>query len=253
MGQRYSVSSFPPAGTGEVAVTGVSVGLAFLLGIFSFLAPCIFPLVPVYLVFLTGQSKTASRLKTLFSGLLFISGFSLVFISLGALAGFAGFYLKLNLPWLEKAAAIFLIVFGLHLLGILKIPWLYQEKRIQIATKKFNLLSPFLVGLSFGLGWSPCIGPALGGLLVVAYSSETALRGLFLLLAYSLGLSVPFLLSALFVERLQRIIRKMGRICRITEIISGLLLVAMGALMLTGYLVILNRWFNFLTFAEDLI
>src|SRR3989344_1557316 len=214
--------------------------IAFGAGILSFLAPCIFPLVPVTLVYISGTRAAPSRLYILRRTMLFALGFSLVFVASGALVGLFGFYLRSDIPWLEKIAGFLLIAFGLHLTGIIKIPLLYRQWALNVPRRNVGWLAPLFVGLSFGFGWSPCLGPVIGGILTLAYVSETALRGILLLVAYSIGLSIPFFVSALmagqFISFLKR--KKIARVLRWTEKLSGAFLITVGVLILTDTLIL---------------
>lgn len=230
----------------------ISVGAAFLAGILSFFSPCVFPLIPAYLGFLTGtaQETRVGRGKMLAGALLFVLGFSAVFVGLGALAGFLGFYALRELPWLTLVAGVIVILFGVQIIfatifprAIHKLlPLLYMECRLNPARKMSGVFRPLLIGVVFGLGWTPCIGPVLGGILALAYSGQTAAKGAFLLAIYSAGLGIPFILSALAVERLQAVIRRMGRAYLIVEICAGLLLIFTGLLIATDWLLRVVSW-----------
>jgi len=227
----------------------VSVLTVFLAGILSFFAPCIFPLIPAFLGFVAGSS--GARRSALMNALLFVAGFSFVFIVLGAFAGFMGFYVLRELPWLLTLAGVIVVVFGIQMILVaLDISWaqrlfafLYRQKRWSTTGRNKPRIWSFVVGISFGFGWTPCIGPILGGILALAYSNQTALEGAMLLAVYSAGLGIPFIISALFVNRLQGVIRRMGRAYLAVEIIAGSLLIALGLLIITGNLVLLNYLF----------
>jgi len=224
-------------------VSDISLLIALGCGILSFLHPCIFPLVPGILGYMAGAKNFPLRAA------LFSLGFSIVFIAMGALVGFFGFYLKADFPIIEKIAGAILVVFGLHLIGVLKIPFLYRQRSLNIPIKRMGIFAPVLVGMSFGLGWSPCLGPVVGGILTLAYASETALRGTLLLATYSVGLTIPFLVSALLMEHLMAFLkrRRVGYILHWVEKASGVLLITIGILILTDSLVLLNKYFDFLS------
>ena len=224
----------------ETATLGVAV--AFVAGLLSFLSPCVLPLVPSYVGFLTGMSlpeMTSRRRIAVAHALCFVIGFSLIFVLLGASATALGRALKYYQVWLTRAGGVLIIIFGLYMLGVFNISLFARERRVHIADKPVGYLGTLLVGIAFGAGWTPCIGPILGSILTYTASSADMQRGLWLLLAYSLGLAVPFLLSAVAVERFldvfARMKRQMGWITRT----SGVLMIAVGILMVTNYFTIL--------------
>jgi len=227
-------------------MSDVSLWAALFAGILSFFAPCIFPLVPAFLGFVAGSS--GARKSALANASLFVAGFSLVFVILGAVAGFFGFYVLRDLPWLLTLSGIMVAVFGAQMILVaLNVPWairmfafLYRQKRWNVTNQNRPRAWSLVVGASFGFGWTPCIGPILGGILALAYTNQTALEGAILLAVYSAGLGIPFILSAVFVDRLQGVIRRMGRVYLAVEIVSGVLLIALGLLIITGNLVLLN-------------
>ncbi len=234
-------------------MSDISFLVAFVFGILSFLAPCIFPLMPGILGYVAGTETRpgyqSTRMHLLLRTALFSLGFSLVFIASGALVGFFGFYLRSDVPIIEKIAGAILVVFGLHLIGILKIPFLYRQRSLNIPIKRMGIFAPVLVGMAFGLGWSPCMGPVIGGILTLAYASETALQGTLLLATYSAGLTIPFLVSALLMRHLMAFLkrRRVGRVLYWVEKASGVLLVTIGILILTDSLILLNKYFDFLS------
>jgi len=229
--------------------------VAFSAGVFSFLSPCVLPLVPSYLSFVAGMSlqglqgeKTAKVRRVIFlNALLFILGFSMVFIALGASFSFLGQLLLGSIDLVRKAGGILIILFGLFIAGILKLPFLMRERRLQLQERPAGYLGAVLVGAAFGAGWIPCVGPILGSILTLAGTSETAGRGVVLLSAYSLGLGVPFLLSALALNGFNRFFQRSRPYMRIVEVIAGVLLVLIGILLFTGYLTLLNSYLISLT------
>jgi cytochrome c-type biogenesis protein len=197
----------------------VSLGflVAFTAGVLSFLSPCVLPLVPSYIGFLTGLSldEMGSRRRTaLVHAILFVLGFSLVFILLGATATAFGRTLKYHEIWVQRVGGVLIIIFGLVCLGVIKFGALQQEKRVHLQNKPLGYLGSVLVGMTFAAGWTPCIGPILGGILTVASASETVGRGMALLAAYSAGLAVPFLLAAWAVEGFLEWFRNSAATCR---------------------------------------
>ena len=228
---------------------GTSLGLtiAFGAGLLSFLSPCVLPLIPSYVTFITGLSLEdvqKARRAALIHSLLFVLGFTLIFLALGATATALGQLLGYQRVWITRVGGVLIIVFGLYMLGVFNISLFSQERRIHIANKPIGYLGTLLVGIAFGAGWTPCIGPILGSILTYAASSADLSRGIWLLLAYSLGLAVPFLLSAIAVERFldffSRMKRQMGWITRT----SGVLMIAIGILMVTNYFTLLAAVLN---------
>jgi cytochrome c-type biogenesis protein len=220
----------------------VSLLVAFGAGLLSFLTPCVLPLVPVYLASVCGPEilepgADRKRLPIFFHSLSFVVGFTIVFTILGASVGLAGFALGANIALTHKIAGSLLIAFGLFLLAALKIPWLNYEKRLapSLGTTAGYLRS-LLIGAIFSLAWTPCVGPILGGILTLAWSSETAWSGAYLLATYSLGLGLPFLIIGVAFDSIRPLLRRIHRYSAWSYIISGLLLIAIGILILTNNL-----------------
>jgi len=220
----------------------VSLLVAFGAGLLSFLSPCVLPLVPVYLGTVCGPEilepgADRKRLPLFFHSLSFVVGFSLVFIILGASVGLLGFTLNFNMALTQAIAGGLLIAFGLFMLASLKIPWLNYEKRLapSVGTTTSYLRS-LIIGAIFSLAWTPCVGPILGGILTLAWSSETAWQGAALLAVYSLGLGLPFLIIGAAFDSIRPLLRRIHRYSTWSYIISGLLLIAVGILILTGNL-----------------
>jgi cytochrome c-type biogenesis protein len=221
----------------------VSLLVAFGAGLLSFLSPCVLPLVPVYLGTVCGPEilepgAERKRLPLFFHSLSFVIGFSLVFIILGASVGLLGFTFGINTELTRYIAGSLLIAFGIFLLASLKIPWLNYEKRLapSVGTTTSYLRS-LIIGAIFSLAWTPCVGPVLGGILTLAWSSETAWQGAYLLAIYSLGLGLPFLIIGAAFDSIRPFLRRIHRYSTWSYIISGLLLIAIGILILTGNLV----------------
>lgn len=230
--------------------TSVGIAVAFLAGTLSFLSPCVLPLIPSYLSFITGLSLDelgARRWLAFTHALLFISGFTLIFVALGATATSLGRLLNYNQAWLERGGGVLIILFGLYLLGVLRWAPLARERRIQLQDKPLGYLGSALVGLAFGAGWTPCIGPILGSILLYASTTADLSQGLVLLFAYSLGLAVPFLVAALAVEPFIQWFRRYRRFVPLTEKLAGAILVGVGLLLITGYFSILAGWLQGLT------
>lgn len=216
----------------------LSLPAAFAAGVFSFLSPCVLPLVPVYLANLGGVSSLAGaarRWVIFLHALTFVAGFSLLFILIGASIGLLGVFLPANV--LRTVGGAILIVFGLFLLAATRIPWLNYEVRLGRAFGgSVGYLRSLLLGAAFALGWTPCVGPILGGILTLAAASQTAWQGVYLLAAYSLGLGIPFIAVGLALGAALPVLRWLRRWSTVISVVSGLLLIAIGALMLTNVL-----------------
>ncbi len=229
---------------------------AFVAGVLSFLSPCVLPLVPGYVSLISGataedlQNENRRLLgSVMLHSITFILGFSVVFIALGAVATGVGQLANQYHNILAKVAGIIVIVFGLHLTGLLKIKALYADKRMHDVKGSSSAWGTFAVGFAFAFGWTPCIGPILATILVLAGAQGTVFKGVLLLAVYSMGLAVPFLLTSLGVDRFLAFYTKFRRHLHTVEVISGVLLIAVGVLifmnnlkLLSGYLSFLNRF-----------
>jgi cytochrome c-type biogenesis protein len=225
----------------------VSLGLfvAFAAGLLSFLSPCVLPLVPSYIGFLTGMSlpeMSGRRRVALTHALLFVLGFSLVFIALGASATALGRALNYYQVWLQRIGGVLIIAFGLVCLGVIRIGALAQERRVQVERKPVGYLGSALVGMAFAAGWTPCIGPVLGGILGLAATSQDLSRGMLLLAVYSAGLAVPFLIAAAALESFLAWFQRFRRFLPWVMRASGVLLIFVGLLMVTGEFTRLAGW-----------
>jgi len=226
----------------------VSFLTAFLAGLLSFLSPCVLPLVPGYISFISGisldeirssQDKQQHRKalkKVALNSLLFIFGFSFIFVLLGASATFIGGFLQSKMAMLSKIAGVVIIIFGLHMTGAFNIKFLEYEKRFHAQKKPLTLLGSFLVGMAFAFGWSPCIGPILAAILFYASTQETVYQGIGLLASYSLGLGIPFFIAGLAVNAFFGIFTWFKRYLRTIEIIAGIFLIILGILIFTNQL-----------------
>src|SRR4030043_1458791 len=221
----------------------VSFSVAFLAGILSFLSPCVLPLVPSYVSFITGISfkdltvsgdRKRIRYLTITNSVAFISGFSTVFIALGLSSSAIGSFLFEYLDLIRIIGGVLIIIFGLFLSGFLKLDFLMKYKKIHLGGKPSGYLGTFIVGMTFAAGWSPCIGPILGTILVYASSKGSAVYGFKLLSVYSLGLALPFFLSSLMFNSFLSYSGKIRRYMRVIMIVSGLLLIVFGLLLLTN-------------------
>jgi cytochrome c-type biogenesis protein len=225
----------------------------FLAGLLSFLSPCVLPLVPGYVSLISGASagelQSPDRKLTrmvLLNSVMFIIGFSAVFISLGAVATGIGQFMNIYRRQLMQVAGIVIIIFGLHLIGVFQIKALLADKRLHEVKGSGTALGAFLIGFAFAFGWTPCIGPILAGVLVIAGSQDTVVKGVLLLAVYSAGLAVPFLLTSLGVERFLAFYSRFRRHLHTVEVVSGVFLVIVGALILTRHFTILSSYLSFL-------
>jgi len=239
----------------EAFSSDVTMLTAFIAGLLSFLSPCVLPLIPGYISYLSGASlkdlrdeENIKKLRwsVLFNALAFSAGFSIIFISLGAAATAIGSFMNQHISLLSKIAGIIIIILGLHLTGIIKIKALYMEKRFQAQSRPGNIFQSIILGMAFGFGWTPCIGPLLAAILSVAASQDTVLKGITLLTVYSLGLAIPFLLAAYSLTFFFKWFDKIRKYFNIIEWISGGLLIAIGVLMLTGGLTKIAASLSFL-------
>jgi len=237
-----------------MAATEVTYIWAAIAGVLSFLSPCVLPLVPSYLCYMAGTSldqftegqeieKRALQRKVFVSALAFVFGFSLVFVALGAGASAMGRYLLANQDILAKISGIIIIIFGLHFMGLFRFAFLNREARFTPEIREgLGVFGPILIGIAFAFGWTPCIGPMLGTILMIAGSSDSMGYGVSLLWVYSLGLGIPFLLAALGMGRFLGFLKGARRHMRTIEIMSGGLLVVTGIMMYTGTFTILANY-----------
>jgi len=231
----------------------LTFGVAFLAGMASFLSPCVLPLVPIYLAQLVGQSVFQStgdqetrpaHLTTFLHALIFVSGFTLAFVALGATASTLGGFLRIHQFLLRQVGGVLLIIIGLHLIGLLKLPFLYWQKRFEFRPNRPSYTASLVIGLVFAIGWTPCVGLILGPVLVLASNASTLRQGVFLLLAYSLGLGVPFLLLGLGLDRFSKILKWLKPHAGKIEIGTGVIMILMGVMIYFNWLIYLNRYFN---------
>ncbi|MFA6469541.1 MAG: cytochrome c biogenesis protein CcdA [Bacteroidota bacterium] len=235
----------------------ISILTAFIFGLLSFISPCVLPIIPGYISFISGHTlddikgddKSAAR-AVMINSLVFIAGFTLIFVLMGAAATSIGQILNENLTLISKIAGAIIIVFGLHMIGIFKIGFLNYEKRFHLQEKKLGILGSFAVGAAFAFGWTPCIGPVLAGILAIASQQETVLQGIILLFVYSLGLGIPFFLTAVSINKFFNVFNRIKKHFHTIEVVGGVMLIGVGVLMMTNYLTIiastLAKWFPFL-------
>jgi len=232
----------------EPAALGFVV--AFFAGLLSFLSPCVLPLVPSYVGFITGMTLpevTGRRRAALTHALLFVAGFSLVFVLLGASATGLGRAVNYYQVWLQRVGGVLIILFGLLCLGVFKVGLLTQERRLHLERKPVGYLGSALVGMAFAAGWTPCIGPVLGGILGLAATSSDVTRGMQLLAVYSAGLALPFLIAAVAVESFLDWFQRFRRFLPWVMRVSGVLLIVVGVLLVTGEFTRLAGWLQGLT------
>jgi cytochrome c-type biogenesis protein len=224
--------------------------IAFSAGLLSFFAPCVLPLVPSYLIFISGASidhsdefKTAKfRSIMLTHSIAFVLGFSFVFITLGISSSMIGNFLSTYQTYISRIGGILLIIMGLFSLNLIKIPLLSREKIIHLKDKPLGIFGSFVVGITFSLGWTPCIGTALSSILIIASTEENVRQGIYLLSMYSLGLAIPFIISALLFHRLFSFLKRYGSVVKYTTKIMGILLILIGLLLITSYFNKLSEW-----------
>ena len=231
----------------------LSLGVAFLAGIASFLSPCVLPLVPIYIAQLVGhsvyqssaeQEKQPTRLTTFLHASTFVLGFTIAFVALGATASTIGSFLRANQLLLRQVGGVILIIIGLHLTGILKIPLFYVQKRFEFHPARPGYPASLLFGIIFAIGWTPCVGLILGPILGLAANAATLRQGVTLLLFYSLGLGIPFLLLGLGIDQLSRVLKWLKPYLGKIEIGTGIIMIVAGVVIFFNILPYLNQYFN---------
>lgn len=222
----------------------VSIFIALSAGFISFLSPCILPLIPSYMAFITGISleelsheKNLKRVRkiVIINSLLFILGFSIVFIALGASATFMGKFLSRNIRWFEIVGGCVVFLLGLHFIGIFRLKFLNREKKIHLKDKPLGFIGTVLVGMAFGAGWTPCVGPILGAILTMAATTQNIFKGIVLLAFYSVGLGLPFLISGLIIHKFFEYFKAVRKYFKVITAVGGILLIILGVLLITGY------------------
>ena len=228
----------------------IGLALAFSAGLLSFLSPCVLPLIPSYLTFVTGvgfDDLGSSRRSAFVHALLFVLGFTMIFVALGASATVLGRLLGAYRIWITRLGGALVVLFGLYLLGVVRVAAFDRERRVHLANKPVGYLGTALVGVAFGAGWTPCLGPILGAILTYTAATADLSRGLPLLLAYSLGLALPFLLAAVAVERfLAGMARLRPYLARVSQI-SGVLLIVVGVMMMLDYFTVIVVYLQVIT------
>lgn len=218
--------------------------ILFLEGIMTFISPCILPMIPIYISYFIGDNKLESENKAIINSIGFVIGFSIIFTMLGALASTFGNFIQEYINVFNIFAGGLLILFGLNYIGLFKIKLIERSFKIKskINLHNLNLFASILFGIIFAIGWTPCVGPFLGSALMIATNSEHILKGVFMLLSYSLGLGIPFILSAILIENLKGAFKFIKKNYKVINLISGLFLIIVGMFMMTGYLNLILLW-----------
>lgn len=217
----------------------LSTVLVFSQGILSFLSPCFLPLIPIYLSYITGEA--ANKKNTVLNTIAFMVGFILMFTSLGALSGSIGRFLLINRQLLNKILGLFIVLMGLFYLGVIKLDFLNREVKMDLKIKKGSIVSSFLLGVSLSLGWTPCISPILSSVLMLAASRQSSLIGAYYLFVYSLGLLIPFLVFAIFINKSRAFSKFIMQKSNVIKIVAGAILILTGILLFTGKLYVLTN------------
>ena len=226
-----------------VSGSEVSILIAFSAGILSFLSPCILPLFPSYITYITGRSlediKSSGKASditklTVINSLFFILGFSIIFVLMGIALAYFGSFLGIKRIWLERVGGVLIILFGLDIMGIIKTRFLSQSKGIGLKRKNFGYLGSLLVGMAFAFGWTPCVGPILSSILIYASTLESLPKAAVLLLAYSIGLGLPFFIAGFAINKFLFLFVKFRNFIRFVPLISGIFLILMGAILFSG-------------------
>ena len=228
----------------------VSVTMAFIAGVVSFLSPSVLPIVPSYVTFITGMTldeltargTASARAKAALHAFLFVLGFTLVFVTLGATATVFGAVLQRSLPLLQQVGGVVIVLFGLYLVGLLRLPALMRDRRVHLASRPAGLAGSVLVGVAFGAGWTPCVGPVLASILLYAGTTATMGTGMLLLGAYAIGLGIPFFVAAVALNWYVAGARRLTRWLRPVEVVAGTLLIAVGVLLFTGHFTALSAY-----------
>ena len=221
--------------------------ILFLEGIMTFISPCILPMIPIYISYFIGDNKVKDKNKAIINSIGFVIGFSIIFTMLGALASTFGSFIQRYIKIFNIVAGLLLILFGLNYIGLFKIKLIERSFKIKsnINLHNLNLLASILFGMIFAIGWTPCVGTFLGSALIIATNSDNVLSGIFMLLSYSLGLGIPFILSAILIENLKGAFKFIKKNYKTINLISGLFLIIVGIFMMTGYLNLILLWLTF--------
>ncbi len=236
-----------------VESVNVSIFIAFLAGLFSFVSPCVLPIIPSYITYITGlsfedfnqeQNKASVRKLTIIHSLIFIVGFTIVFVALGASATAIGNIFSKYKEAIRIVGGIIVILFGIHITGLINLKFLESEKKVHLKNKPAGYLGTLLVGITFGAGWTPCIGPILGAILYLAMNMKTVYSGVIMLTAYSLGLGVPFFLSSLAINSFLVYFKKIRKYVKAVTIASGVFLIMIGVLLVSNRFATVSNYFQ---------
>ena len=208
--------------------------ITFLEGVITFISPCLLPMLPIYLAYFAGGNPNDNKFKALKNSLAFVVGFTVVFVLLGVFAGTVGHLLSKYQIAINIITGLIVVIFGLNYIGILKIPFLNKTFKMEQGTKEFGIFSTFIFGVIFSIGWTPCVGAFLGSALMLVSQQGSIIKGIFLMLTYSAGLGIPFIMAAVLIDRLKNTLDFIKRHYKVINIISGILLVIVGILMMTG-------------------
>jgi cytochrome c-type biogenesis protein len=230
--------------------THVTVGIAFLAGLVSFISPCVLPLVPAYLCLLTGESledlkgeaTATARVQTLLHAFAFVSGFSIIFIALGLTASAVGGVLNDHRTLISQVGGIVVVILGLHMMGMIRVPFLMMDGRKHVQHDRRTFWTSFLVGIAFAAGWSPCIGPILAGILAIASQQRDGEAAL-LLFSYSVGLAIPFLITALAIGAILPLLNRIKRFLPAIEFAAGAFLIVVGLVLVNNAFLVVAGWF----------
>jgi cytochrome c-type biogenesis protein len=219
--------------------------ITFFEGIITFISPCLLPMLPIYISFFAGQNSKNTRKETFTNAVGFVLGFTLVFVLLGAFAGALGGFLIQYGTIVNIISGLIVILFGLNFIGVLRVPFINDTRQFNLKMGNTGFLASLLFGVVFSVGWTPCVGAFLGSALMLAASRAETLKGIFLLLSFSLGLGIPFVASALLIERLKNAFSLIKKNYRVINLFSGLLLVLVGIMIATG---LMGYFLSLLTF-----
>jgi len=230
-----------------MGVENVSLSIAFGAGVLSFFSPCILPLIPAYIMYITGISVrdelSNNKILVLTRTLGFVIGFTMIFIIMGTSASFLGRIFVRNKEIFSKISGMLIILFGLKMMGILNLQFLDMQKKFKINMKTTNWFGSILMGMAFAVGWTPCFGPVLASILIYAGSSDTVSKGIYLLLTYSIGMAIPFILTALFIDIFSKVFNRTKKIMIYIPKVCGVIMVVFGVLMFLNKLIDISRLF----------
>jgi cytochrome c-type biogenesis protein len=231
----------------------VSYSAAFIAGLLSFLSPCVLPLIPAYFSFITGFSidqlldrqNSNIRKKVFLSTMAFVCGFSFVFIVMGASASYLGGFIDAYKDYIRIIGGVIIIVLGIHMTGWIQIRSLNVDRRVHVQNKPIHFMGTFIIGMAFAAGWSPCIGPLLGAILVIASSKDTVWQGIQLLALYSAGMAIPFILISIFINFLLEFLHRANRVIQYINRVAGILLILVGIFLLTDSFALIYSWLSY--------